>query len=89
MLSDTEHYPDCGFWTHAEAAILYHVARAIGGDWADISAHTGWTACHRAAAGCRVTAVDNLYAVESFRRCAEANILAAGLASKTNLVLVR
>jgi hypothetical protein len=85
VLSDREHYPDCGFWTHDEAAILYHVASAIGGDWADIGGHTGWTACHQAAAGCRVMAVDNMYALESFRQRAEENILAAGLGSRIEL----
>lgn len=85
VLSDVEHYPECGFWTHDEAAILYHVASAVGGEWADIGAHTGWTACHQAAAGCRVAAVDNMYAVESFRRRAEENIAAAGLESRIEL----
>lgn len=39
-------YKKCGFWTHDEAAILYHVARRIGGFWLDIGAHTGWTTAH-------------------------------------------
>ena len=40
-------YTRCGMWTHDEAALLYAIAAAQGGmRWADIGAHTGWTAWH-------------------------------------------
>lgn len=36
-------YKSCGLWTMDEAAILYNVAKRMGGQWIDIGAHTGWT----------------------------------------------
>lgn len=39
-------YKNCGMWTHDEAAILFQVAKQIGGFWLDIGAHTGWTSAH-------------------------------------------
>lgn len=59
-------YKNCGFWTHDEAAILFNIANQVQGDWLDIGAHTGWTAAHQAAAGCKVTAVDNMLPVPEF-----------------------
>lgn len=59
-------YKNCGFWTHDEAAILFNIAKQIGGEWLDIGAHTGWTAAHELEAGCKVTAVDNMFAVKEF-----------------------
>jgi predicted O-methyltransferase YrrM len=47
--------------------ILFRVAESIGGNWLDIGGHTGWTAAHLAAAGCRVTAVDPMYFNPEFR----------------------
>lgn len=69
-------YKRCGFWTHDEAAILYHCARRIGGWWADIGAHTGWTAAHLAVAGAEVMAVDPMYTLPEFRDRAFANCFA-------------
>ena len=50
--------PECGWFTHDEAAILYECARRVRGVWADIGARVGWTTAHLLAAGCRVIAVD-------------------------------
>lgn len=68
----------CGFWTRAEAAVLYDVARQIGGHWLDIGGHTGWTAAHLAHAGCTVVAVDPMYENDEFRTRTRQNLLAAG-----------
>lgn len=46
FLADPDFDPRCGFWTPDEAAILYNVAKQIGGRWLDIGARTGWTAAH-------------------------------------------
>ena len=73
-------YKQCGFWTHDEAAILYNVARAIGGDWLDIGGLTGWTAAHEAAAGCTVTAIDTMYSVPDFQARTRENLLNVGIA---------
>lgn len=51
-------YKRCGLWTHDEAAILYNVAKQIGGTWLDIGSHSGWTTAQMLAAGCDVVAVD-------------------------------
>lgn len=68
-------YKQCGMWTHDEAAILYHVAKEVGGDWCDIGCHTGWTTIHIAAgvvASGRILkwggiwAVDPMLAVDEF-----------------------
>jgi hypothetical protein len=56
--SDPDFDPDCTYWTHDEAAILYHVAKLVGGDWVDIGCRFGWTSAHLAAAGASVIAVD-------------------------------
>lgn len=85
VLSDRDHQPECGFWTHDEAAILYSIAERMGGAWADIGGHTGWTACHVAEAGCQVTAVDKLYLNPDGRARTEENIAAAGLSSSIAL----
>jgi hypothetical protein len=59
-------YKNCGLWTMDEARILYSVASEVGGRWLDLGCHTGWTSAHQAAAGCIVTAVDNMLPVRSF-----------------------
>jgi hypothetical protein len=59
-------YKNCGFWTHDEAAILFNIAKQVGGHWLDIGAHTGWTGAHQERAGCAVLAVDNMFAVPAF-----------------------
>jgi predicted O-methyltransferase YrrM len=69
-------YKECGFWTHDEAAILYNVAKIIGGWWLDIGGLTGWTAVHLAAAGCDVVSIDPMYNNPEFLARAEENIFA-------------
>jgi SAM-dependent methyltransferase len=60
-------FKQCGFWTMAEAAILYEAARQLQGDWLDIGGHTGWTAAHIIAAGNpRVDLLDPMYGNEEF-----------------------
>ncbi len=62
------HYKNCGLWTHDEAALLYNVAKQVGGDWLDIGSHTGWTAAHTLAAGAlSVDMVDPMYELPAFR----------------------
>lgn len=58
MPSDPDFEPECGFWTHDEAAILFNVAKQIGGRWIDVGARFGWTGAHLIEAGCQVTLVD-------------------------------
>lgn len=36
----------CGFMTHDEAAIVYHVGKAVGGRWVEIGTYCGWSAAH-------------------------------------------
>jgi Methyltransferase domain len=49
--SDPDFEPDCGFWSHDEAAILYQVAKSFPpGPWIDIGARFGWTTAHISAA---------------------------------------
>ena len=79
-------YKQCGFWTHDEAAILFNVARIIGGDWLDIGGLTGWTAAHEAAAGCTVTAVDTMYNVLPFLYRAADNLKAAGYVNQPGCI---
>lgn len=75
----------CGFLTHDEAAILFTVAQKIGGTWLDIGGLTGWSACHMAAAGCKVYSIDPMYAHPQFRARAEENIAAAGFLDRISL----
>jgi hypothetical protein len=60
-LSDPDFEPDCLFFTHDEAAILYNVVKEVRGDWADIGSRTGWTARHIVEAGCNIYAIDPAY----------------------------
>jgi hypothetical protein len=62
MPSDPDFDPNCGFWTHDEAAILYQtaVAMAIPGPWVDVGCRVGWTTAH-IAIGCKSHVV---YAVD-------------------------
>jgi len=59
--TDPDFDPNCGFWTHDEAAILFNVAKQIGGLWLDIGSRFGWTATHLEIAGCTVIALDPEY----------------------------
>lgn len=71
-------YKNCGFWTHDEAAILYTVAEQVGGYWLDIGSHTGWTAAHIAAAGCRVFGLEPMARVPMFAKRIQENLLPFG-----------
>jgi hypothetical protein len=50
-LSDPDFEPDCLFFTHDEAAILYNVVKECRGRWVDIGSRTGWTSRHITAPG--------------------------------------
>lgn len=66
--SDPDYEPECGYFTHDEAAILYNVARLItylAGAWYDIGSRFGWTAAHISAAGAYVIGIDPIYEVEN------------------------
>ncbi len=72
--SDPDFAPDCCFFTQSEAAILYNVAKQIGGTWVDIGSRTGWTAAHLMAAGCKVMAVDPEYSKPRFFKRFQQNL---------------
>lgn len=72
--TDPDFDPNCGFWTHDEAAILYNVAKQIGGLWLDIGSRFGWTAAHLEAASCSVIALDPEYHRAEFLERASASI---------------
>lgn len=72
-------YKACGFWTVDEAAILFNIAEEVGGEWLDIGAHTGWTACHIAMAGCKVTGVEPMLPVRPFCERFLENVAAVGV----------
>ena len=64
--SDPDFEPNCTFWTHDEAAILYNVVKQTEGAWFDIGSRFGWTTAHIAAAGAsRVIGIDTIYAYTS------------------------
>jgi predicted O-methyltransferase YrrM len=74
-------YKRCGFFTHDEAAILYNIARQVGGgSWLDIGGLTGWTAAHLSKAGCSVTSVDPMYTNLDFLTRTTDNLREAGCA---------
>jgi hypothetical protein len=78
-LSDPDFEPDCQFFTHDEAAILYNVAKEVQGDWIDIGARTGWTTRHILEAGCDVQSVDPSNAtVDKFLKNIRKRILFVG-----------
>lgn len=60
-LSDLDFDPDCCFFTHDEAAILYHVAKKTGGAWVDIGSRSGWTSKHILEVGATLRCVDVAY----------------------------
>ncbi len=71
--SDPDFDPGCGFWTHDEAAILFTVAKQVGGQWLDLGARFGWTTAHIAEAlstfppgDCGVWAVDRGFQTPEF-----------------------
>lgn len=63
--SDPVYEPECCYWTHDEAAILYRTVLSWkSGAWLDIGSRFGWTAAHILAADRGpVTAVDPIYDV--------------------------
>lgn len=67
MPSDPDFEPQCGYFTHDEAAILYNVAKQVGGNWVDVGARFGWTGAHLMAANCRVNLVDPHLAITKRR----------------------
>jgi predicted O-methyltransferase YrrM len=79
-------YKQCGFFTHDEAAILYNIAKQVGGSWLDIGGLTGWTAAHMAEAGCAVLSIDPMYKVEKFANRAVQNLCTARLAENVTWV---
>lgn len=74
----------CGFMTHDEAAILYNVARQVGGNWCDIGCHTGWTSLHivngvgRDLDSVSHTCVDYMLGLPDFRQRFEENTMFPG-----------
>lgn len=73
--SDPGFLPDCGYWTHDEAAILYHIGKQIGGIWVDLGARLGWTAAHLVASGRIVVAVEPEYRHQpKFKERAKSNL---------------
>jgi len=60
--SDPDFEPECGYWTHDEAAILFNVATQVQGCWIDVGARFGWTGMHLAVAGCDPILVDPHFA---------------------------
>jgi len=91
-------YKRCGFWTQDEAAILFNIARQVGGFWLDIGAHTGWTTAHidaglklsprqgRTFPTPKVVPVDPMFAVPEFaaRFCSNTGFPMPALAAKTS-----
>lgn len=70
----------CGFWTVDEAAILYTIAKQVGGAWLDIGSHTGWTTAHISETGCSpVLAVDYMYDLPEFAERAMDNYYRTGI----------
>ncbi len=74
--SDPDYDPNCGFFSHDEAAILYHIAQRVGGVWVDVGSRFGWTTAHLIAAGRPVIAVDPCYADERYEARFIKNLLA-------------
>ena len=78
-------FKNCGFFTHDEAAILYNIARMVGGYWLDIGGLTGWTAAHLAAAGCEVMSVDPAWEKDWVLSRARENLVESGALGKMTL----
>ena len=74
VLSDPEQPCEPGFMTHDEAAILFNVAREIGGRWFDVGSACGWGAAHLLAAGCDTMLVDPIYKQASLFQRVEENL---------------
>jgi hypothetical protein len=60
--SDPDFEHTCTFWTDDEAAMLFNIAKQVGGDWVDLGARLGWTSrCVLDACAEAVFAVDMAY----------------------------
>lgn len=76
--SDPDFGPECTWWTHDEAAILYSVAKSVpAGTWVDIGARLGWTAAHLTCAHHEVRLVDPSLRFAGFSERMERNLLQA------------
>lgn len=74
--SDPEFDPNCGWFTHDEAAILYAIAQSLRGDWVDIGSRCGWTMAHILAGGAMsCVGIDQGYLHQPLMARAERNLL--------------
>ncbi len=85
VLGDNDFEPDCGYITHDEAAILFHVSRTFPGEWLEIGSHTGWSAAHIALSGNTVTAIDPQFSKVAFFLRTYGNLKAAEVADRIRL----
>lgn len=74
VLSDPDFEPECGFFTHDEAAILYRCVQSIRGLWVDVGSRTGWTSAHIVSAGAEVVCVDIALRYDNFQRRFDKNM---------------
>ena len=74
IICDKDYERNCGFITHDEAAILYHIAKRTPGKWIDIGSRFGWSSAHIALSGSTVFAVDQDYKVPHLLERARANL---------------
>jgi len=79
VLHDEDFDRGCGYMHHDEAAILYHIVKAVGGSWAEIGTHTGWSICHAALAAETVVGIDPEFKQPEFLTRTEENINACDL----------
>jgi hypothetical protein len=76
--SDPQYDPNCGYWSHDEAAILFAVASRKRGHWVDVGSRFGWTTAHILAAGNFVTAVDHCYTEKHLEQRFKDNLQSMG-----------
>ena len=85
VMRDRDFQPGCGYMHHDEAAILYHVAKAVGGDWIEIGTHTGWSAAHVALGASSVAGIDPQLSKPDFWARTNENLTAAGVRERVQL----
>jgi len=85
VMHDRDFQPGCGFMSHDEAAILYRIAKAVGGDWIEIGTHTGWSAAHVALGASSVAGIDPELRKPDFWSRADENLTAAGVRERIQL----
>ena len=85
VMHDRDFQPGCGFMGHDEAAILYHIASAVGGDWIEIGTHTGWSAAHVALGASSVAGIDPQLSKPDFWARTNENLTAAGVRERVAL----